>query len=224
MTCPWCSNPEGMSPYGTEMLDSHGTARMSFKTIDCDALIAEVLSSRSIMIDGGGVTYSGGEPTLQFEVLLYMLKRLKEENIHNAIETNATHPRLPDLLPYLDLLIADLKHCDPIIHKKYTGVSNEAVIENLMLASQEKLELWIRTPLIKGFNADTRFIQGFINIYNQFNLSNVSFELLRYHEFGKIKWEQCGKQYTIDDGFVSDEVLNVYEKVYSEVGLKVIHT
>ena len=213
-----------MSPYGTEMIDSRGTARISFKPVDCDELIAEVLSSRPIMIDGGGVTYSGGEPTLQFEALLYMLKRLKEENIHTAIETNVTHPRLPELLPYLDLLIADLKHCDPKIHKKYTGISNEAVIENLMLASQEKLEIWIRTPLIKGFNADIRFIQDFINIYSRFNLHNVSFELLPYHELGKIKWEQCGKQYTIDDGFVSYEILNAYEKAYLEAGLKVIHT
>jgi pyruvate formate lyase activating enzyme len=226
MVCPWCANPEGMSLQGTQMKDSHGTTktRMSFKPIDCDALVAEVLSSRSILIDGGGVTFSGGEPTLQFEALLYILKQLKQENIHIAIETNATHPRLLELLPYLDLLIADLKHSDSEIHKKYTGLPNETIIENLKFASQKNLELWIRTPLINGFNADADFIEGFINIYKQFNLRNTSFELLRYHEFGKTKWAQCGKEYTITDGHVTDEIVYAYEKAYLQAGLKVIHT
>ncbi|MHB1394836.1 MAG: radical SAM protein [Clostridia bacterium] len=224
MTCPWCANPEGMSLKGTEMTDNHGTTKMSFKPIDCDVLIAEVLSTRRILIDGGGVTFSGGEPTLQFEALLYILKRLKEESIHTAIETNATHPRLHEMLPYLDLLIADFKHSDSVIHKQYTGMTNEAVIENLMLASHKNLEMWIRTPLINGFNADTHFIEDFIDIYKQLNLHNVSFELLRYHEFAKTKWEQCAKEYRITNGYVSDEIVYAYEKAYSQAGLKVIHT
>lgn len=206
------------------MKHNHGISKMSFKSIECDALIAEVLSSRPVLIDGGGVTFSGGEPTMQFDALLYILKRLKEENIHTAVETNATHRRLPELLPYLDLLIVDLKHCDSEIHKEHTGMPNEAVIENLKFASQKNLELWIRTPLINGFNTDPQFIERFIHIYKQFRLCNVSFEILRYHEFGKKKWEQCTKKYTITDGYVSDEIVNAYEKAYSQAGLKVIHT
>ena len=206
------------------MTDSKGVTRLSFKPMDCDTLIAEVLSSRTILINGGGVTFSGGEPTLQFEALLYILKRLKKESIHTAIETNATHPRLPELLPYLNLLIADLKHSDSAIHNQYTGMPNEAVIENLKLISHSNLELWIRTPLINGFNTDTHFIEGFIDIYKKLNLQNVSFELLPYHEFGKTKWEQCAKKYCITNGYVSDEIVYTYEEAYSQAGLKVIHT
>jgi pyruvate formate lyase activating enzyme len=224
MICPWCANPEGMSLQGIEMKHNHGICKMSFKSIDCDTLIEEVLSSRSIFVDGGGVTFSGGEPTMQFDALLYILKRLKDEGIHTAIETNATHIRLSELLPYLDLLIADLKHCDSTIHKEFTGMPNETVIENLKFASQRNLEMWIRTPLINGFNTDEYFIERFIDIYKQFDLSKVSFEILQYHELGKKKWEQCGKSYKITDGYVSDEVVKAYEKAYSMAGLKVIHT
>ena len=206
------------------MKHNNGISKMSFKSIDCDTLIAEVLSARPILIDGGGVTFSGGEPTMQFDALLYILKRLKEENIHTAIETNATHTRLHELLPYLNLLIADLKHCDSRIHKEHTGMPNEAIIENLKFISQKNLELWIRTPLINGFNTETHFIERFINIFKQFNLHNVCFEILRYHEFGKKKWELCSKEYTITNGYVSDEIVNAYEKAYLQAGLKVIHT
>lgn len=224
MTCPWCSNPEGMSSNGTLMTDKRGNTRISFKSIECDTIIEEVLSSRSIFIEGGGVTFSGGEPTLQFEALQYILKRLKTEHIHTAVETNATHPHLLELLPYVDLLIADIKHCDSMICKAYTGMPNEGVIRNIRYASEQEQELWIRTPLINGFNADPRFIEGFIDIYKHFNLRNMSFELLPYHEFGKVKWEQCGKKYTISDGYVCEEILHAFETAYSQAGLKVIRT
>lgn len=224
MKCPWCSNPEGMSTNGTRITDKRGITRMSFNSVECDAIVEEVLSSRSVFIDGGGVTFSGGEPTLQFEALKYILMHLKTEQIHTAIETNATHPRLPELLPYIDLLITDLKHWDSKISKAYTGIPNEGVIQNIIHASEQELELWIRTPLINGFNSDLKYIKGFIDIYKQLNLHNTSFELLPYHEFGKVKWDQCGMKYTISNGHISEEILHAYEAAYSQEGLRVIRT
>ena len=81
MRCIWCSNPEGMSLNGG-------------KEYSVEALLEECLRSRMMFYGGGGVTFTGGEATMQAEELLKLLKGLKAAGIHTAIETNGTSPRL----------------------------------------------------------------------------------------------------------------------------------
>lgn len=110
MRCIWCSNPEGMK------IDAGVDYSIKEIAKECE-------KSKMMFFSGGGVTFTGGEATLQTEELLELLKILKEKNIHTAIETNGTSKRLQEILEYVDYLIMDFKHYDKDILKKYTGIS-----------------------------------------------------------------------------------------------------
>lgn len=198
--------------------------RMSCFEETVDEIAAEAKACSRIFFDGGGVTFSGGEPTLQFEELKEALQRLKAEGIHTAIENNGTHIRLEELFPYIDLLIMDFKQIDDGIHRKVTGVSNETIKKNVEKALEKHGNVLIRTPLIHGFNDDEKYIEDFLEFYRGYDCSHASFEFLKYHEFGKEKWEKCGLSYQVEDGFVTDEIREKYETRFREQGLCVVRT
>jgi pyruvate formate lyase activating enzyme len=124
-----------------------------------DELLAELLKDRVYYEkSGGGVTLSGGEPTFQPDFAEALLRGLKEMGILTAIDTcGLTSTRTFDrLLPYTDLVLFDLKFLDPNFHRKFTGVDNQQILENLAYIQNviqhqpRQIELWIRTPLIPG--------------------------------------------------------------------------
>ena len=149
--------------------------------------------------DGGGVTFTGGEATMQFEPLRELFIRLKGAGLHTAIETNGSHPRLPELFPYIDQLIMDCKHWDREKHKEYTGVSIETVLKNLKAAVKEHGQLDVRVPLVGGVNDSEEDMERFAGLFETLRGDKVTFEILKYHEFGKNKWEQCGWVYGMDE-------------------------
>lgn len=117
MHCPWCSNPEGMSA-------------TTGKLYTVEQAVEECKSCRPMFFGGGGVTFTGGEATLQVDELIQVLQRLQSEGIHTAIETNGTAERLPEIAAYVDYLIMDFKH--PNSHKlqQITGIGNERIKHN----------------------------------------------------------------------------------------------
>jgi pyruvate formate lyase activating enzyme len=197
---------------------------ISCSVIPVETLLNEIYSCKELFFDDGGVTFSGGEPTLQFDALRECLTKLKAEGIHTAIETNGTSPRLPELFPFLDLIIIDFKHYDPLIHERVTGVKNGVVLTNIERAAREHENVWIRTPLIGEFNGQEHFTRGFKELAAHIPPDNVRFEFLRYHEYGRVKWEKCGLPYTIQDGDVSAELRDMFEDAFRSEGLKVIRT
>ncbi|MBP3441875.1 MAG: radical SAM protein [Clostridia bacterium] len=205
--CKWCSNPESMSADGVNV-----------KNYTVDELFDEVRRSRMMFFDGGGVTFTGGECTLQHKELTELLKKLQAEGINTAIETNASSPHLTDIAENVDYLIADFKHYDTDVHRKWIGVGNEAVKANLEKIFASGRQIHIRIPLINNVNTEPT---GFVNYFKQFDTENAVFEFLAYHEFGKDKWTQ---EYEIKDGFVSDETVAEFKKLFIANGLKVIST
>ena len=213
MCCPWCSNPEGLS-------DSSPTCA----EYEIDEIISEVLSSKAIFFGGGGITLTGGEPTLQFDVIKLLLLRLKDENIHTALETNGTHNKLDELFPIIDELIIDLKHYNNELHMACTKLSNKTVISNIQKVKDKRTQLLLRIPLINGFNADIKDIDGFIKLLKSFVFDGLRVELLTYHEFGKDKWKISGIEYRYENGFVSPEVLNEFNMRLNNNGIKTVKT
>jgi glycyl-radical enzyme activating protein family len=143
---------------------------------------------------GGGITISGGEPTLQADFTTELLKLAKIQGINTCIETNgyAETDVWRHMLPNLDLILMDIKHMDPVIHKKFTGVSNELILNNIRdLASQ--VEIIIRIPLIPGFNDSDYFIERLgkfligIPPIKEVNLIPV-------HGYGSSKYIMLGKE------------------------------
>lgn len=224
MRCPWCSNADAIDPAGLRVELPKGGGRWNYREIAAEEVLRQAQSARKIFVEGGGVTFSGGEPTLQAEALLQVLAALREAGIHTALETNGSSPRLAEFLPLLSLLIVDLKHYDDALHTRYTGISNKQVLQNIRTACQAGGPVWVRTPLVNGFNAGEEDIAGFLAIYKSLPTVNTSFELLRYHEYGRDKWEKCGLEYRVKNGAVSEARARQFEEAYRAAGLRVINT
>lgn len=211
MRCPWCANPECFAA---------DTRRYE---VTAGELAEEALRSRPMFFDGGGVTFTGGEATLRFDALKETLTALKGAGIHTALESNAGQKRLPELFPLIDHLMLDLKHPDGAEQSRVCGGDHSAVLQNLKAASGRQLAL--RIPLINGYNTSDACIEGFLKILKAL-LSNprLTVELLPYHEYGRVKWEKHGMEYTVRDGFVPAERLNEIRTQFYSAGIPLIST
>lgn len=213
LRCPWCSNPEGL-------------ARIGATGYEINDLVAEVLRSKLMFFDGGGVTLTGGEVTMQFDAVQEFLTRLHETGIHTCIETNGICKRLPELFPVLDLLIMDIKHYDPALHQNVTGLPNHFTIENIAAAIRAEQKLALRIPLIGGFNAEETDAHGFATLLTELGVAgNATVELLAYHEYGKDKYASLGMEYTMtEQARVTKAQVQSYTEILEAAGLTVIHT
>lgn len=129
-----------------------------------DELAKELLKDRVYFEkSGGGVTLSGGEPTMQPDFAEALLSALKGHGVHTALDTcgQCSWETLEKLLPHTDLILYDLKEADSESHRRFTGASNARILENLKSLARSMREtgrprqLWIRTPLIPGCTAST---------------------------------------------------------------------
>jgi pyruvate formate lyase activating enzyme len=131
-------------------------------------LARQVLKDKAYFQKYGGVTLSGGEPTMQPLFVKELLYIFRKEGIHTALDTcgQCSWETLEELLPYTDMVLYDLKEINPDKHKEFTGVSNIRILENLVLLGRylqeqgKPRELWIRTPLIPGYTATRENLWG----------------------------------------------------------------
>lgn len=173
--------------------------RMFGKYSTADDVIHEVLKDRVFYEQsGGGVTLSGGEPLLQHDFSLYILKQLNHEGIHTAIET-CGYCQWEDFLPILnhtDLVLFDLKHLDFELHKNYTGVNNDLILNNLKNILQMEKKIVVRFPLIPGFNDDTKNIDAMVAFLKNNRLSHL--HIMPFHQMGQEKWYSLKKNYACE--------------------------
>lgn len=211
--CADCADRECVSGY------SHKGLRLSCETLSVAALLEEIRAAAPLFYGGGGVTFTGGEPTLQFDALKALLRSLKENKIHTAIETNGSHPALGELFPLIDQLIIDCKQCDDEKHRAATGISNRQILENLRRAASEHPRVHIRVPLIGGVNDSDEDLAAFTAFFKTLRQAHTTFEILPYHEFGAVKWKQCGYTYEMTGGFVADETVQKFRAMLTQAGL-----
>ncbi len=199
--------------------------RLSYNVFTLDEVVDECVRSKPMFFDGGGVTLTGGEVTMQFDAVKELLQRLGEEGIHRAIETNGCHARAEELFPLVDQWIMDVKHYDEETHRKWTGVSNALPVATLRKAAAVHPDVLVRIPLIPGFNDSPQDAVGFAQLFSSVGFgSNVRLELLSYHEFGKGKWAQCGLEYTMPSARISPETVIAFEKLFREHGINCVRT
>lgn len=141
---------------------------------------------------GGGVTLSGGEPTLQKDFCIEFLKLCKAEGLHTAIETNLACPEntVDELVPWLDLWMCDLKIADNDKHILNTGLPNTLTIRNLGHLSEMRARFVVRTPVIPGINDSEQDIREICAIIK--DLKPEYYELLPYHSMGLYKFPTLG--------------------------------
>ena len=147
---------------------------------------------------GGGVTFSGGEPLLQPAFLLELLEACGKLELHRAVDTcgYAGKATLLKVADKTDLFLYDLKHMDPEIHEKYTGVSNELILENLKALSCRDVPIRIRYPVIPGVNDDRRNVQA-IGSFLQKLHRVFDIDVLPYHDVAGSKYQRFGYTYRL---------------------------
>ncbi len=216
MRCPWCSNPEGMNP-------SKAHSAFPVTEVSVNEMLNEILSCRPMFFDGGGITLTGGEVTLQVDAAEELLKLLKANNVNTAIETNALSPSLPRLFPYLDHLIMDVKSANDQKLLSVAGGKVEPIINNLKAACDEGLDVLVHVPLIGGFNDSDEDISLLLEALTPFK-SKIRIEFLSYHEYGKEKWDKCGLAYTVKDAHISADKYKKTVNKFKAAGFTAVRT
>jgi pyruvate formate lyase activating enzyme len=168
--------------------------------------VAEVLSAveRDRVFyrqSGGGVTFSGGEALAQPRFLKALVEKCRAGGLPMALETCGHFPwaRGKEILARMDLVFLDIKHMDPAIHRRVTGVDNRLILENAVRIAREKIPLVIRVPLIPTINDDAGNL-GATAAFVAGQLGNArGIEVLPFHTLGKGKYRPIGLEYPLGD-------------------------
>ena len=193
------------------------------KTLTVSEVISEVKRDLPFYnSSGGGLTVSGGEPMAQPAFTAELLKEAKQMGINTCIETNgyATNLAWKSVLPYLDLLLLDIKQTDQAIHKKFTGVGSDIILNNAReLASQ--VNIIVRTPLIPGFNDTDQFADELGQFASTAGMMVCN--LIPYHDYGTSKYTMLGRENVYNYQFPSslDEKTERFKKRLEKYGLEV---
>lgn len=175
---------------------------------------------------GGGITASGGEPTLQAGFVTELFRGVKNAGLNTALDTSGyvNNRETESLLAVTDLVLLGLKAIDSEEHKELTGVSNEKILAFVDHLSEVQKPVWLRYVILPGINDDyahskqlAGFVRGFANIER--------LELLRYHKLGIHKWELCGEEDPLKH--ISPPDINRVESFrrwLSDLGIKILVT
>ena len=211
MRCAWCHNPETIAFEPEILLKPENCIGCMRCDEECFAdakilcgqkmTVAEVVTQ--VKLDApyykgiGGITITGGEPVCQSEFCAAIFKACRDEGIHTAIETNlyTNWDNLSQILLYVDLVMADLKVFDDENHRRWIGVGNKLIKENIQRISEAGIPLIVRTPVVPGVNAKIEEIISIASFLGQLP-SLEYYELLPYHSLGLSKGIVQGWEYT----------------------------
>jgi glycyl-radical enzyme activating protein len=175
--------------------------KLAGKELTVREVMAVVLRDRLFYEQsGGGLTISGGEPMLQPEFALELLKAARAEGLHTCLDTCGwTSQRLYEqVLPFVDLFLFDYKATDPEVHKQWTGVSNELILSNLDFLVRQGASVRLRCPLVSGINATPEHLAGIAALSKRYpDLDGI--DLMPYHNVGNSKYERYGLNNPLPD-------------------------
>lgn len=167
------------------------------ETQSVDAIMAKVLRDKPFYDrSGGGITLSGGEPFMQPELAQALLQRSREAGINTAVESCLHVPwkYIAPSLPWLDLLLADLKHVDSARFQAWTNGNAQRVLDNFRKLAAAGVNMTVRVPLIPGFNADEHSVRAITDFAaNDIGVKEIHF--LPYHTLGINKYHLLNEPY-----------------------------
>ena len=189
---------------------------------DIDSVWQEVQrDSGYYAASGGGVTCSGGECMLQPDFVGELFRRCRAAGIHTALDTCGHFPsaNLAKVLPFTDLVLYDLKSADSEKHRCLTGVGNELILENLRQILKCPVSVYIRIPLIPGYNDSSDDLRAAASLISSLD-GSLHIDLLPYHRFGAAKYEMLGLPYATADVLPpSAEQKAAYTQIFRSFGL-----
>lgn len=169
---------------------------------------------------GGGVTLSGGECLCQADFCADLLKKLKEDGIHTAVDTCGFVKRaaFDKVMPYTDIFLYDVKAIDENVHIKCTGYSNKQILENLKYIDDCGKNIEIRIPYVPGYNSSeiekvAEFLSQLKNI--------VKVKVLPYHKYAGSKYQSLDMKNTLPENMPSDEDIKAAREILKSYNLTV---
>lgn len=208
LRCTWCHNPECISFEKQELFypekclgcgkcaeGCYSGARVTCgREMTAEEVLGEILRDRSYYGKNGGVTISGGEPLAHPQFVRSLLSLCAEHGIGRAVETSL-YRFDEDVLSRLDILMTDIKLWDSDAHRKYTGIGNEQILENLKRADKLGIPIIVRTPVVPSVNDTVENIKQTAAFLR--TLKHVTkYELLPYHPWGLSKAQALGMEMT----------------------------
>ena len=173
---------------------------------------------------GGGVTFSGGEPLQQYNFLLEVMKECKKKDIHTCLDTTGfvKQEKIEEVAQYTDLFLYDIKHMDNEQHRKYTGVSNEVILDNLRFLDSMGKDIWIRYVLIPGINDDEGDLLKILTFLKELK-HKYMVNILPYHKIGSQKYHRFGLEYKMNGvEEPAEEQINKTKKYFEDAGFTVV--
>ncbi len=209
LRCWWCHNPESQELHpetDIKMVQLDGKTfeqkRIIGKTMSVDEVMAEIDKEAPFYEEsGGGVTFSGGEPLMQPDFLLELLKACKLRGYHTSVDTTGFVKKelLENIIPYTDVFLFDIKHLDSEKHKEYTGVGNTLILENLRRIAGSKSKIIIRVPVIPGINDSEAWFSELKHYLESYGDKLKEVHLLPYHSMAKNKYQKFNKINKLSD-------------------------
>lgn len=214
LRCGWCSNPEGQTQHNPMV-----------RWADAEEILKEVRRQAVFYrYSGGGVTFSGGEATAQPEFLAELADTMYDEGFSLALESCGyfDFDRLRPTLEKMDRIFLDLKHIDPETHRRFTGVDNRLILENIRRTAEMGEALVVRIPAILGVNCDDEAMEGAFRFLEE-HAPQAGLEFLPYHRYGEEKYRQLGLQPPGEVFAVpAEEQLEQWKKAARAHGLRVV--
>lgn len=182
--CLYCHNPEMF--------------KMSKPNYEAKNLVKKILRYKNYFGKKGGVTFSGGEPLLQTNFLIPVLKELKKENIHIAIDTAGDYVgNIKELLKYVDLVILDIKETRKLKYYNLTKSNIDKVEKFIKILNKTNVKVSIRQVIIPTYNDDLNYLKSLKKYLKKINnIIDVTF--LPYHKLGQEKYQKLGLDYPLN--------------------------
>lgn len=193
-----------------------GARELKGIVMSTEELFKELIKDRAYWGENGGVTLSGGEILAQSEEAEKLLRLLHEEGIHTAVDTcgNVGRGAIERVLPYTDMFLYDLKLYDPDEHRRWTGHSNELILENFEYLLSTGKRIWVRTPVIPGATDSDGNIAGIASIVRD---RVERWEMCAFNNLCADKYERLGKEWAFTGAQLMtrermDELVKIAEK------------
>ena len=196
LRCPWCHNPENLSKKPTTLhYQATGKTETLGQLITEEEILSELLEDKDFYCESnGGVTFSGGEAMLQASELVPLAKLLAENGVSFLVDTAGFVPyaSFQILNPFATGYLFDFKTAE---EDKYQEIGGDLglVVENITRLRKDGKEVWIRIPLIPGFNTSPRSTQAICERLRDIGIKHV--DLLPFHRLGSAKYEAMGLKY-----------------------------
>ena len=215
--CTLCGKCENFCPEGVrEIIGREYSVKELVKELMKDQMFYEE--------SGGGVTLSGGEVmAMDIDYILAIAKELKRQDVTLTIDTCGYVPyeKFQAILPYVHTFLYDVKVMDPKLHKKYIGVDNQLILDNLIRLAADGARIYIRIPTIKEVNGNEKNMKETIAFLKEHDIHPAQINLLPYHDTGSGKYSKLDMEYKGTDLHAPEkEEMESFVRLFVESGFQ----